>query len=206
MKSVTSDLIMKLYLTDKGYDLDLIASTIVNKINATKKVSRKYEDVDGIKYVLSVIMKINHLDWTSTSCDDELLDNVMIPSCFSDFVFPSKVALVANSRYPDLRFDMGAYQSVSLDKSKLISIADDIYQLYKSEAQLKSVGELRKVVCLHDVNFAILLNNKWSVIDNGDAPFIPIPLKSEVSPIIGVHAVNESANYVIQTYFDYFKI
>lgn len=196
---------MKLYLTDKGFNLNLIATEFVNKINCTKKVSRKYESSCDVEYVLQCIMKINSLDWTATSCDGEIFDNIQIPSCFQDFVFPSKVALVANSRYPDLRFDVGDYSSIKIDKSKLIRVADEIYQLFKSDAQLKSISQLRQVVTLHDVNFAILMNGEWSVCDSGDSPFVPVPLKSEVSPIIGNHAVNESANYVLQSYFDIFK-
>lgn len=187
------------------YSTTQLATELYKRIVAQKKISHLQVKQEDILYILQLIDCVNNLPWTACEFKGIPLDKIVIPACLGFKVMPSRVSFNVGSKYPDLRYTWDA-PDVDLDLMRIINIADGIYGSVKMDTKLINLEQLRGVVDLNGVNFAVNIDGIWKVEGNYTSPFYPVPLKKEVSSIFGTHVVNETAEYVIKDFILQFKI
>lgn len=186
-------------------DLNQVAERILQRMNNTKKISKAAVDLTDVKYVLNLIDCINQLPEHAVSYDGFRLEDIHIPQCFKDFVWPSRVAFKAEAKYPDLRKVHQVQCEEKVDLSRLKDIADKIGSQFKVSVVKKSIAELRGAKTLDDVQYSVIVEGEMRVDASNSEKFVPIPVCDAVATIVGNHVVNEDASYVVGLFLDYLE-
>jgi hypothetical protein len=201
---------VRAYVKDKRYphwDCDKIASRLNEVLNDTMKVSKPKHDKDDLVMALEVIDTINNLDEYARSYFGDRFDDVFIPKCLSDFVYPSRVSLKDDSRYPDLRYLYDRKEPGIYNHARMKKLIDNINAEFKINEPPVYISDLRKPVKLDDVNIMTVSNDGIvTIVDGSSKGFIPVLVKDSILDIYGERIFNEDANYVIERYLTFFKV
>lgn len=189
------------------WDCEKIAARLDEVLTDTMKVSKPKHDLEDLVMAIQVIDAINNLDEYARSYYGDRFDDIFIPKCLSDFVFPSRVALKDDSRYPDLRYlsekgDLAVYNHAQMKK-----LIDNINAEFKINEPPVYISDVRKPVKLDDVNIMTVSDKGFvTIVDGSSKGFIPVIIKDSILDIYGERIFNEDANYVIERYLTFFKV
>lgn len=192
----------------KGGYLDPIA--LSNRLNErmldTKKVSRAVHDKSDILYALQLIEVINQLPDYVESYMGFRFDEIRIPKFLAPFVWPKKVSFKPDVKYSDLRRVRRDLTDVPVDLGRLKGLTDCVNSEFKCDIAPVAISELRSARTLDEVRFCVTEGEVERVIvDGAQDYFIPIPVISQILDVVGVHVVNEDAEYIVKLFLDYMR-
>lgn len=200
----------RIYVKDSRYprwDCEKIASRLDEVLTDTMKVSKAKHEKDDLVMALEVIDAINNLDEYARSYFGDRIDDIFIPKCLSDFVYPSRVALKDDSRYPDLRYLSDRKEPAVYNHAQMKKLIDNINAEFKVNEPPVYISDLRKPVKLDDVNIMTVSGDGFvTIVDGSSKGFIPVLVKDSILDIYGDRIFNEDANYVIERYLTFFKV
>lgn len=201
---------MRRYLKNESYpkwDCEKIALRLDEVLTDTMKVSKSKHLLEDLVMAIKVINAINNLDEYARSYYGNRFDDIFIPKCLSDFVYPSRVSLKDDSRYPDLRYISKDESDAVYNHAQMKRLVDAINAEFKMNESPVYISDLRKPVKLDDINIMVSSGNGFvTIVDGSSKGFIPVLVKDVILDIYGDRIFNEDANYVIEHYLTFFKV
>lgn len=198
------------YLKNEGYlqwDCENIALRLDEVLTDTIKVSKPKHLLEDLVMAIKVIDAINNLDEYAKSYYGDRFDDIFIPKCLSDFVYPSRVSLKDDSRYPDLRYISRDESDAVYNHAQMKRLVDAINAEFKVNESPAYISDIRKPVKLDDINIMVPSGNGFvTIVDGSSKGFIPVLVKNVILDIYGDRIFNEDANYVIEHYLTFFKV
>lgn len=193
-------------IKDNIIDINVTAGVLFNKYLNTKRVSRALLTEDDFKRVLETIACVNVLSEDDTKLGEYLLTDYKIPKCFESFIYPARVSLGADRRYPDLRVRRSVSEFTPLNLTELADFRDKLGSGFKtSDIPVVSFGN-RMVKTLNECREAMInYNGESRVISCDDTWFVPVGLKEEINSCVGTLIYNEDADWVFKQFLAQFK-
>lgn len=187
---------------------DTIESAIVERVEATRRVNRSRDFIQTlIKRILDKIDIMNGLPEHSSMCWGKPLNEIVILDEFKDLILPQSVRLDPTdlktndllikgkarpsdnvSDYVEFLNDQLAFRS--LFKKDLSSGTTTFANLFVH----KSLFDTLPIACF-------IKDGSDNEVRSLDDPFIPVPLKVEVSCLFREDYLNSTIDYVINDYF-----
>lgn len=176
-----------------------LARRIDDKINSTKRVSRKHVEVQEIEHLLEVVDALNQLTEYERSFDGLYLDKVFLPVWVKPLLYPEKVAFGSQWIYPDIVFRSKSEETIHYCETKIRDIGNKVAEAYKKEAVFDSVLGLRPgFQTIDKTHLSVRGQSRESDIE----AFVPVPVKDDILPILGDHYFNISSEEVMQHWID----
>lgn len=200
----------RMYLRNDSYphwDCEKIAARLDEVLTDTMKVSKTKHLLEDLVMALKVIDAVNCLDEYARSFNGDRLEDIFIPKCLSDFVYPSRISLKDDSRYPNIKYLPKEDVDAIYNHAEMKRLVDAINAEFKINDSPVYISDLRKPAKLDDVNVMTVSGNGFVTIVDGDSKgFIPVLVKDCILDIYGDRIFNEDANFVIEQYLTFFKV
>lgn len=198
-------LLLEVKLNKAWLSGDVIAERMHARINDTKKTAKCTHDIEDLKYCCRLIQAINQLPEYAVAYNGVQLSDIKIPSFMKELVWPSKVSFKPGSKYPDLR-KVTDIPLVDVDLQALKRLSDTIGAEFKTEISVQAIKDMRDTAVLNDTKVAVWNGESWVIQSEGEDDIcMPVPVVDWVYNLYGSHILNESAEYVINQWFNRIK-
>lgn len=183
------------------YDNSL-AHNLAKVLNDTKKINRPALQAKDFEPLVELLNGLSSLRETENSYDGYPLDQIILPDWCKPLLPPTKVAIGTGWYLNDLvnrpTYDENQPRP-SYDENKVVSLARNVAQYFKSDVQLSSLNQLREgVLPLSSVNCAV----KGYVRQNGDELFYPVKLRSNMKDVFGDAYFNMEEKEMVDHFFN----
>lgn len=185
-----------------------LISVLTDRIlSATKVVvlkNERPEDIvkDTLITIFDGIDSINALSENAVMINGEYLDKVFIINEFKEFIYPASV-----------KFNPADFNSVdmlerpsdtkSFDTEAFINAQLKLRSWFRSDVKSNTslISDLRKKVSLFDVlPMASFRENRIAKCSYMDKPYVPIPLKKDLSIIFRTTFFNSTVDYILEDF------